>query len=97
MESQMIFLLKSILLNGLIALIDGIILKFLWGWFIVTTFKLSPLSLSQAVGISMIITYLTFQTTIPADRDDLKEMCVNRILVIPVTAFVVGLVTQLFI
>lgn len=40
------------------ALIGGFVLQTLWGWFIVPTFTMQPLTLTQAIGISFFINYL---------------------------------------
>lgn len=41
------------------ALWGGYVLTVLWAWFIVPTFHLPPLSLVAAIGMSMVIGYLT--------------------------------------
>lgn len=41
-------------------LINGFVLLKLWGWFVVPTFGVKPLTLTQALGISLLIGFLTF-------------------------------------
>lgn len=48
-----------LLIVGLIiTLIDGFVFQTLWGWFIVPTFLIHPLTLVQAVGICLIVGFL---------------------------------------
>lgn len=48
---------------------SGYVLSVLWGWFIVPTFHLPPLSVVTAIGIAIVVSYLTHQI----DRDDDKK------------------------
>lgn len=48
-----------ILLLVLSAIINGFVLSILWSWFIVPLFGLPTLTIPQAIGISMIVSYLT--------------------------------------
>lgn len=44
---------------GLIGIVlRGWVLSVLWKWFIVSTFGLQPLSIVQAIGVSLILSYL---------------------------------------
>lgn len=43
------------------SIFNGYALSVLWGWFVVPTFHLPTLSLVQAIGLAMILTYLTYQ------------------------------------
>lgn len=46
-------------LAALYAIWGGYVLTCLWGWFVVPTFALPPLTLAQAIGVSLIVGYLT--------------------------------------
>jgi len=51
---------------GLLAvgvLLNGFVLSILWGWFIVGVFGLPALTVGQAIGVSMVIGFLTYQQT----------------------------------
>ena len=43
-----------------LSLIKGFVLTKLWAWFIVPVFELPMLKLWEAVGISMLLSYMTF-------------------------------------
>jgi hypothetical protein len=43
------------------AMFNGYALSVLWGWFIVPTFNLPPLSVAPAIGVAMVVSYLTHQ------------------------------------
>ncbi len=47
------------LLIAVAAAANGYVLSILWGWFIVTTFHAPALSIPAAIGISMVVSYLT--------------------------------------
>ena len=42
-------------------LLNGLALKMLWGWFMVPTFGLPTLSLAQAIGVGIMVGFLTHQ------------------------------------
>jgi hypothetical protein len=46
-----------ILFQVLMLLLDGFLFSTMWGWWIVPTFGLKPLTLIQAMGISVLIAY----------------------------------------
>ncbi len=74
--------------------LDGFVLKLLWGWFIVTTFGLPAISLAQAIGISMIVNYLTIQH-IPRTDQERAEMY-SYSLTSPVIVVFAGWIVHLF-
>ena len=43
------------------SLINGWALSLLWGWFIVPVFSAPALTLGQAIGIAMVVSFLTYQ------------------------------------
>jgi hypothetical protein len=52
------------------AVFNGYALSVLWGWFVVPTFNLPQLSIAAAIGIAMVVGYLTKQEiTDPKDED----------------------------
>lgn len=46
---------------GALAIVRGITLSVLWGWFIVPLFALPPLGIVQAIGLMLVINFLTFR------------------------------------
>lgn len=57
------FLIVSALLITVSALINGFVLSILWGWFIVPTLGLPPLSLIEALWVGLVVSMLTHQYT----------------------------------
>ena len=47
---------------------SGYALSILWGWFIVSAFHAPALSIPAAIGVSMIVSYMTYHGT-PTDKD----------------------------
>jgi len=65
-----------ILFAGLLAvsaLINGFVLTCLWSWFIVPTFGLAELSLTQAIGLGLIVGFLTHRRTKKLHSRDEKK------------------------
>lgn len=42
-------------------LLDGFMLKYLWAWFIATTFHVAPISFGAAIGLSIFTAFLTYR------------------------------------
>lgn len=51
-----------LLLLPFLALLNGYALSVLWGWFIVPTFEARPLGVLPAIGVAMVVGYLTSHT-----------------------------------
>jgi len=64
------------LLVGLPVLLawHGFVFKTLWGWFIVPTFNLAPLSLAFAIGIAIVVRAVTINFKINKEEPDLLEV-----------------------
>lgn len=54
-------------LAAISSIINGYALSVLWGWFVAPTFELPTLGIAQAIGIALVVTFLTHQYT---DEDD---------------------------
>lgn len=78
------------------ALWNGYVLTVLWRWFVVPTFGVAPLMLWQAIGLTMIVGYLTHQyTSADKDGDGLKGLAM--LILKPLFALFFGWLTlQLF-
>ena len=46
----------------------GFVLSVLWGWFIVPTFNLPVLTIAPAIGVSLIVTFLT--ASLPDEKSE---------------------------
>ncbi len=87
----------SILVVAFIAglyLLNGVVLKVLWGWFLIPTLNFPPISLAQAIGIGIIAGFLTNQY-IPRKKDEkIKAMIIE--VISPPIALLVGWIVHLF-
>jgi hypothetical protein len=45
------------------AAVNGYVLSSLWGWFIVPVFAVEPITIVQAVGLSIVVSFVTFHGT----------------------------------
>ena len=74
----------------------GYVLMMLWAWFVVPTFNLSDLVLTQAMGLALLVSFLTYQ--MDADKKPEEDVAfterVIRTLVnaalAPLLALVIG-------
>ena len=75
-------------------ILSGWTVTVLWDWFIVTTFKLVPLTIIQALGISLIAGYLTHQPIKQEARkySELVAFCFAK----PIMFLIVGWIIHLF-
>lgn len=76
-------------------LINGIVLSQLWHWFIAQTFQIKDLTTVQAIGISLVVGYLTHQDG--QSKSDDKDRDWISILVTGVVKVVGGPLLVLFI
>lgn len=60
-----------IIIWALSSMWSGYVLSILWGWFVVPTFGLPSLSVVTAIGIAIVVSYLTHQ--IYTGREEKKE------------------------
>lgn len=99
-------MLSSLLaLFGVLALLagssmwKGYVLTVLWGWFIVPTFDLPTLALAPAIGISMTVSYLTYQYDSSKKSEDAENPFVRAVsysLLMPALVLGVGWIVQKF-
>lgn len=96
----MVLFFALMLLEAVSVLIDGIVLYFLWGWFVSPIFSIS-ISLGQAIGLGMVASFATYQNAVtPKTNKSTVELFVEAALVAVVYPFVVlaiGWIIQFFI
>ncbi len=82
------------------AMLNGWALSVLWGWFFVPTLGLPALDIVQAIGIAMVVSYLTYQhiDTQPKDEDSTSKMIGMGVLTVarPLIAVAFGWVVHSF-
>lgn len=52
------------------SIFNGYVLSVLWGWFIIPVFNLPELTVVPAIGIAMVVSYLTYQYNESDESDD---------------------------
>ena len=77
---------------------SGYVLTFLWAWFIVPMFGVSPLSTLQAIGLALVARYFTYQY--PTEEEDTSEDGIIRrrvfVLLYPLVALCIGWIVKSF-
>lgn len=69
------------IISAISSIINGFVLSKLWLWFIVPFFGFAPLSIPLAIGISLIVTFLTYHTIGLKAEDDAAKKRGNAVLV----------------
>lgn len=64
--------LVGIVLFVLAVVVDGFVLTYLWGWFLVPL-GLVQIGMAHAIGVSILVSYLTHQTNNSDDNDDASK------------------------
>ncbi len=57
-----------VLLIAVSAILNGWVLSIMWSWFIVKTFGLAPLSIPAAIGLAMVVGFLTKSYNSKSDK-----------------------------
>ena len=81
-------------------LLRGYIISKLWFWFVVPTFALNPLTIVQAIGLSLIISYVTIskKELEPKDEDFFIEASKSFMvsIILAIYALFTGWIITLF-
>ena len=87
-------------LMALSSIFNGYALKVLWGWFIVPIFHLPFLNIPSAIGISLVVGYLTKQADSYVDKDKSAGVRIGesflRAFLQPAIALFIGWIVQKF-
>lgn len=80
--------------------VNGWALMTLWGWFIVPVFELPSLTIVQAIGVAMVISFLT-KHTIPSmqqkrSTSEAISFLIGSSFLLPAVTVAVGFVVHLF-
>lgn len=80
------------------ALWSGYVLSILWSWFMAPIFSLPMLSIPQAIGVALVIGYLTKQSKSNLKKDENHESYKDwvEMLLSPAAALLVGWIVKQF-
>lgn len=79
------------------AIWNGSALTVLWGWFIVPTFSLPALTLAPAIGVALVVNFLTHQAKSEPKGEDKTEQLLKSIVHMalkPAMALAIGWVVK---
>jgi hypothetical protein len=80
-------------------LTKGYTLSVLWGWFVIGTFDVPPITIPQACGLGLLVSYITHQYVHVEDKRTYEEKMIAAILapiIFPAVALSVGWVILQF-
>lgn len=80
----------------IMAMLNGYALAVLWGWFVVPVFRLTALSVVQAIGIAMVVSYLTQSSSSAIDKSDSWWEPFAKMAMKPLFALAFGWVVKQF-
>jgi len=81
-------------------IINGLVLKVLWLWFIAETFGLPVITVAQAIGLSIVVGFLTHQDCQREKTEDAYNAAGKLIVTIfvgPLLALGIGYIVHLFV
>lgn len=91
-------LITSILLLLVVGtLVDGWALSVIWNWFIPTLFKLTPLTLWQAIGVSMVFELFTRNNKKAKEKSDSDAKTAGQVVVASLVEVITVPVLSVFI
>ena len=71
------------------ALLNGTVLSIIWGWFVVPVFRAPSLSIAYAIGLGLVVSFLTARSSNGKDERRAVEILFSGLLTIVVNAGVV--------
>ena len=79
-------------------ILSGYVLSTLWAWFIASTFGLPLLTIPVAIGVMLVVSYLTKQADFNnSDREDYQKRVNVMMIVKPLCTLAVGWIIKSFI
>jgi len=82
------------------SVLNGYVLSVLWGWFVVPTFGAPQLSIAPAIGIALVVSYMTHQThdCQKEDKSPGEKIAVGTAILVlkPLVALFFGWIVLLF-
>lgn len=82
------------------AVMSGWVLSVMWGWFVVP-FGVPPIGIAWAIGISLVVGYMTYQSdaVVKTDDEDRVQTVVNLVALAvlrPLLALAIGAIVHAF-
>lgn len=93
------YVTATIILMVFAALWSGYALSLLWGWFMVPLFRLPELTINSAIGIGMIVSYMSKNSSVENDDLSLSEKLIkafSEATAKPLFAIAFGYIVHLF-
>lgn len=97
----LIILLPAALVGLVSSVIRGLVLCKLWSWFVVATFSAPELGACSALGLALLVNYVTWQNAVTPkieaeDVWDAVKKVVFEIVATPLTVLFIGWIFHLF-
>lgn len=77
------------------AIVNGWVLGILWGWFIIPVFALPALNIPQAIGLGIVVSWLTYHYEKSDDNTDWVH-AVTTVIMRPIIVLLLGYIVTLY-
>lgn len=84
-----------LLLLPLSIIVNGLLLKMFWGWFIVPL-GIAPIGVAHALGIALIVGMLTHQHSHSDNNDKTAARLIGRMIMYPIIYLIFGSIYYAF-
>ena len=92
----LIKVLLNIVNNIGAAVFGGWVITMLWGWFVVTTFGVAPLSIVAAIGLGLFVNFFTKHPRPSDASEEVGDFNRKMIWIKPLVFLIAGYIVQLF-
>jgi len=81
------------------SILNGWVLSVMWGWFVVTAFNAPPLSVPAAIGVGMVVSFLTAKRQTESKKGGWEDLTGELLFAVfyPLAALALGYIVYLFI
>jgi hypothetical protein len=83
-----------VVVTGVVMIINGFTIMALWGWFVAPLLGLQPLNIPTAIGLGLIVAYMTHQPTGKDERSTQEHLA--AVIIRPAIVLLIGWVLTFF-
>jgi hypothetical protein len=83
-------ILGTVCLMVISTILRGYVLATLWGWFVAPTFHITSLSIPVAIGMSVLVSMMTYQSDAKKDREGDLTSAIALAFLVPLFGLALG-------
>ena len=92
-------LTAAVLVTAYCAIVRGVVFSVLWSWFVVTKFNLPGLSITEAIGLMIVVLFFSSSNYDKKEEETLEQSMWSSLSRVTIRALVglgIGFITKLF-